>query len=506
MEIMTEQIANFLFKFNKKQKQKQLLVWKSNKAEKVVDIDLNQDCSFIIGYQFEGLDGNDGEFVSITNLKNSLIIQNDRYASYRTYIYEDSQSIFVFSSISDIVNHSNSEITLNNTLLYDYFAFGYLPVTNDTIYKGIHCLQPHSTITIVNTVSIDSKQLQMHTMPENKVSESSLTECLCESIKRKLAHVPLGKSIFCLSSGQDTLLGLLGMRDCGYQADTATWGWQSSKDVTVAQTRHNWLSPATTHFEILLDDVKLEARDFENYSSLLGGVGTSASIYIDYFTRKMIREGKTYHIYCDHYEATRRILDSVEEIGERYTTPRGVIEKYFRDLANYDHRVNCILDSIRSNYKVDVPLEFYFYDRYIKGPFYKNLVVSRLGAIKFTLPIDHSLLHFNHAFIRQTRKLPYKNILKSLMKKQGLNGTASSHSQGKLKAFPFEANSIVNTHKDYFISILECPSSGELCELWDLKKMKKVIYENNLIENEEWFILRLMNLLIFKQKYNLGVG
>lgn len=504
---MAEQITNFLVKYNKDQREKQLLIWKSGSATDLTEVDLTKNFSYIIGYQYEGLDGIDGEYVLIKRVGNSIEIRNDLYASYQVYIYEDSRQVIVSSSIREIIRHTDAEVSVNGALLYDYYAFGYLPAVDDTIYKNIRSARPNSIITVNDTFLVKSGPLELLRLPEGEVGKSALAEYLCESIRRRINNIPLDKAIFCLTAGHDTLLGILGMRVNGYYTDTATWGLSHSDDIVQARLRHRLFSNNTEHIEMPIDDVKFTADDFESNSALLGGIGTAASIYLNYFTEKIVGSGKIHHLYCDAYEAARRIFDSMDYIREKYTTPRQVVEKYFLDLEYYDRRVDHVLGLIPAHYKNDYLLEFYYYDRCIKGPFYKNAVVRHLGGIKYTLSLDYRFINANHAIIRKLRELTYDDLLRALAARAGLDASnIISLLPAGDKQMPADTPRILKNNKDYFTSILDSPYSRELSELWDIVKMKDAISKDALVENEEWFILRLLNLLIFKDKFKIGLS
>jgi len=65
---MAEQITNFLVKYDKDQRKKQLRIWKSSETKDIIDVDLTQDFSFIIGYQYDGLDGIDEEYILLEDV------------------------------------------------------------------------------------------------------------------------------------------------------------------------------------------------------------------------------------------------------------------------------------------------------------------------------------------------------------------------------------------------------------------------------------------------------
>jgi hypothetical protein len=391
-------------------------------------------------------------------------------------------------------------------LLYDYYAFGYLPVTDDTIYKNIRLVRPGSWIKVSRKFSIETGPRELLAIPEGEIKKSLLLEYFYESIGRKLKNIPPDGAIFCLTSGHDTLMGILGMKVNGYRTDTATWGLSHSDDIAGARRRHSLFSGNTGHIEILIDGVELAPGDFEANADLLGGIGTAASIYLNYFTEKMVSSGKIHHLYCDHYEATRRQLMSLEEIREKYTTPPPVVRKYFLDHEHYKNRVDLIINSIPAHYHHDHLMEFYFYDRYIRGPFYKNPVVSHMGAIKYTLPLDYRFLNFNHAVISQCHESTGGDIFRAMAGRLGMDvSNITARLPDGAKQLPADTPSIIRNNKEYFISILESPYSRELSGLWDLARMKDTILRDTLIEKEEWFVLRLLHLLIFKDKYRIGV-
>ncbi|MFC1589932.1 hypothetical protein ACFL42_00410 [Candidatus Omnitrophota bacterium] len=503
---MAQRIDNFLLRFDKRTDKKQLLVWANGAADPGADVDLGGDISYIIGYKYDGSEGPDGEYIVINKSGDGIQIQNDRYACCPVYIYEDPNLLIISSSIREILLHSHAKIIINGALLYDYFSFGYLPIVDDTIYKNVRTLQPRSAISINKHHSVKSEPLTLFTMPEGEGTISYLAECLHESIRKKIARIPLSESVLFLTGGYDTLLGMLEMKASGYHVDTATWGNNSDSDITEARFRHNLFSSKSRHFETIIDNIKVNVGDLEYFSDTVGGLSTLASIYLIPFTREMVRLGKIHQLYCDYFEVTRRSYSSIEDIREKYTTDRSVVKKYFLDLKRYDQRLTGNFDLIRSHYKNDYPLEFHFYDRCVKEPFYKNMIIRRLGAIKYTLSVDHAFIRYNHSYIRKHRSLTYNSLLEDASKKLSLDiGSVISRTNADSGHQPYDARSIIYNNKEYFISILESHSSKELREIWDIGEMRNSIYNNTLIKNEEWFILRLVNLLIFKNKHKIGI-
>lgn len=65
---MAKRITNFLVKYRKGQRKKQLLIWKGSETKDIIDVDLSQDFSFIMGYQYDGLNGIDGEYILLKDV------------------------------------------------------------------------------------------------------------------------------------------------------------------------------------------------------------------------------------------------------------------------------------------------------------------------------------------------------------------------------------------------------------------------------------------------------
>ena len=111
----------------------------------------------------------------------------------------------------------------------------------------------------------------------------------------------------------------------------------------------------------------------------------------------------------------------------------------------------------------------------------------------------------NNNYIRTTGALSFKAIFESLSKELGLPFDVSENKKKTLSDFPFQPKVIIKKFKNNFIEIFEKELGKELNDFFDIDKILTSIKYNNYVEKEEWFLLKLINLLIYKQRKKIDI-
>ena len=110
---------------------------------------------------------------------------------------------------------------------------------------------------------------------------------------------------------------------------------------------------------------------------------------------------------------------------------------------------------------------------------------------KITLPFDFNFLQNNYSYIKKTGELTYNKILSKLGKD---NAEVNVNHNFSINNKIFLLN-----HLDFFMNVLELEKDSDISEFFNIKKLRNKLSSNTLSSEEEWFALRLLNFLVFKQ-------
>ena len=459
----------FLFTYNKKSREKELYI--SDKK-----INLKNPFNYEMGYTYS----NDGEYIKVNVTETSVEIKNDLYSSHPVYLYEDDYNIIVSSLLVDIINNKNTNTSINSSDIYSYFAFTYLPNQDNTLYSNIRQLK-YNTKLVFN-----EKFEEIH---ENKNiflknNDNKLFDSLVKSTVNKLKGLNNIDTSLCLTSGNDSIISLFLLKYLDMNFGTCTYGFSNSKDIIKSRDRHKLLNGNISREEILFDNIKFTDKELEKFSSITGGITSYSNIYLLYFIENMRNRGYKNLIFSDHFETTRKII-TLKDIKENYTTPKEIVNKYFINKDLYNKKEKSTLLTIKD------PYQFYLYERVSKGHFYKNLITSLYGMKKITLPFDFNFLQNNYSYIKKTGELTYNKILSKLGKD---NAEVNVNHNFSINNKIFLLN-----HLDFFMNVLELEKDSDISEFFNIKKLRNKLSSNTLSSEEEWFALRLLNFLVFKQ-------
>ena len=122
-----------------------------------------------------------------------------------------------------------------------------------------------------------------------------------------------------------------------------------------------------------------------------------------------------------------------------------------------------------------------------------------------TLPLDYNFLKVNNNYIRTTGTFSFKAIFNILSEELMLPFNTSENKKKTLRDFPFQPKVILKTFKNNFIEIFEKELGKELNVFFDVDKILTSLRCNRYVEKEEWFLLKLINLLIYKQKRKIDI-
>ena len=493
-----KRIFDFSIEFSKKRTRNRIYIDHNPLGQK----DLHKNEKFIIGYKNKYRLDSDEKIILIIS-KNRISIQNDYFSSYPVYIFEDRNKILISNTIEGLNQFEILNLEISSDLIYTYFTFGYIPFENSTIYKNVTLMPPNSSIDIEKTFILKEKPINIFDHQKEKVYIDKLFNNLNDSAVGKLKDFEFQKSLFCLTSGQDSLLGALLLKKHGFKISTGTYGSsKNAKDIIIAKQRSEKLKLGAKHNEAIFEDFIFE--DLIKLSTVTGGLSTSSNIFLFLFVSAMRKRNYKYFFYCDHYEVFRRSLENVSSSITSSTTPYPVVEKYFKNVKLYKKSVNESLEGL-SIYKFDPYMSFYLFDKYIKATFYKNLIHNAFSTTKITLPLDYKLLRFNNNYIRNTKAYSFKSLSDKL-KNDVLQDFEFDENKEKVVAdFPFHPFALLKHFKNEVFEIISYEAGKELNNFFNLDLILESLESKNHVPKEEWFILRLLNLIIYKQKRKTGV-
>lgn len=138
----------------------------------------------------------------------TLFIARDRFGIKPIYYYNCSGTFIFASEIKAILKYNRVDKEINNSSVFDYFQYSYVPMPN-TIYKNIFHLEPATAMTINRQGDVNKwKYWNLDTQEDNDLKENEIIEKLDAIFERIIkqylnADVPVG---IMLSGGMDSSL------------------------------------------------------------------------------------------------------------------------------------------------------------------------------------------------------------------------------------------------------------------------------------------------------------
>ena len=75
----------------------------------------------------------------------------------------------------------------------------------------------------------------------------------------------------------------------------------------------------------------------------------------------------------------------------------------------------------------------------------------------------------------------------------------------KAKIVSFRCFKFAKISQNFFLKVIEKKYSKQFANFFNLDLIKHSLKNNNFIDKEEWFVLRLFSLLIFANKYKIKI-
>ena len=241
-----------------------------------------------------------------------------------------------------------------------------------------------------------------------------------------------------------------------------------------------------------------------NVSEISGGMTTFGSVYM-YKMKKILKEdfGYNHFLDCSHFEILRKKINSKTVFINRYNTPKSVVNKYFKNINDYELSIKDNLRQLKSEYGHRYIEKFYHYDRNAQGQHWKSLIANDLAGTRMTLIHDIKLL----TELLNLKSNCYSKIIKLLSNKVNFNyDKEEKNLASSAKDLPFNNFSIIYNQKEYFLEFLNSEFARHLSTYFDIDKIKLSIKQESLDYLEDWFVLRLGSLLSFCNNNNIKLG
>ncbi|MBJ13308.1 MAG: hypothetical protein CMG62_09605 [Candidatus Marinimicrobia bacterium] len=488
-----KKVKNFIIEFNKSPISSQGFFWNDDFAKATMETGQ----TYIIGYIYnEDLNNcKDGEYVIINYLKDAINIVNDSFSTYPIFIFQEKEKVLISNSIKIINQFSNRPLTLNGDKIYSYFSIGY-NIVGETLYKDIKYLKPGSEILIKNELVIKNKQLnRFEKNNKNDLKVKKIFKLFKEALIHKIKIIEHKESVFGLTGGYDSLLGLLFLKELGLELSTVTMGEETCQDIIQARRRSKIISKNNNHIQIFPEHLNINHEDLELISEISGGMTTFGAVY-SYKMQKILKENYGYKNFldCSHFEILRKKINTLELFIERYNTPMSVVRRFIKDINSYQSSIQKNLDILKDEYGSRYIEKFYHYDRNAQGQHWKSLIMNFLFGLRITLIHDNHLLRA----LLNTDQNHYWDLMSKISKNSELDLKIEKvHLSEAAKDLPFNNFELIYKEKDYFVDLFESDLAKQLSYHINISQIQSCIKNEKLMDLEDWFVLRLGSLLSF---------
>ena len=150
--------------------------------------------------------------------------------------------------------------------------------------------------------------------------------------------------------------------------------------------------------------------------------------------------------------------------------------------------------------------KFYFFDRNIKGGFWKAPITRSFNMIKINLSYDEIWINKNYNYLIDHGFI-YEKLMKDYFKNLDLNSkNLMPNYNPNVKDIAINFNKTVYEHSDIFIDLLSLTKNKDISDVFDVIKIIDRIKNKSINAGDEWFILRLLNLIIFSSNNNIDLN
>jgi|APSaa5957512535_1039671.scaffolds.fasta_scaffold24493_2 hypothetical protein len=467
-----------------------------------------KDQTYLIGYK-ENVNNNsitDGEFIKIVVKDKKYELKNDYYGALSIYKVIEDKVVYFSTSLPAILGKLDKSISLDYDRLHRYFAFGYQLLEDKSHFDKVEVLQEPINI------KYEQGKLSIHRIERDNMfanpgspSFEENYQKLESAILRKISKVDRNKMLFCMTGGKDSILSGLVLRKNKYFLNTGTFGDRDSMDLKFGKIRtHEILK--SKHNSYCVDDLHLDTNDFFRHANFQSGFGTFGSIYFTKYFEEISKLGITHVLFSDHYEATRQMPRTISDIRKKYFTPPQVVNEYFLDKESYGNSIERTMDMIEPKYGENAVEKWYFFDRNVRGQQWKSPLTRNLGLTKINLAYDYEWINTNYNYLKNHGFI-YEKMMKYLLHESGLDGRLLTSDFNPIeKDIAISPQLMVYQNSTFFLELLDFALGYDIAKVFDINKLIFRIQNRELADKDEWFILRLLNLIAFSNQKNMSLN
>lgn len=427
-----------------------------------------------IGYK---INEDQGEYISILANKNQITLYSDKVGSYSLFYLQKKNSLFISNDLNYLIK-KNNEIKINKKELNNFYLFGHQISNKNLIYKNIYKINSEE-IYHFNSKSLFKFPKDNNLEKNLLINQNDLLELEINN-RIKFFGSKIKKNFLPLTSGVDSNIlfrklkkqkinfdaGLISMKATSIEKKIAL---KNAKKLAIKFKIFNF-SRKSSKINKLLDE----------YSDLTSGIGVSSEIFLLDFIKKI---SKKYKIVFTGFggELSRNFFRSKNYFINNYLTEKKTLKKFTTPNSQKKIFKNLITFK-KKNFNSKI---FYLKKRYPNNISRKNLMI-----MSYIFPINF--------FINQELFANKKTISNN-------NFTKIFKINDYVKPIDIRLDDCFNVNIFFkFIKkrlIKEINTNNKLSNIGlNKKNIINSIITNELSERDKWFLLRILNLLIFLNK------
>ncbi len=420
---------------------------------------------------------NQGEYTSIKINRNIISIDTDMVGSYQLYYLKKKNSLFISTDLDYLVK-KNNEIKLNETALCNLYLFGYCNHNFHTIYKDIYKINSgyRYDFNSKGLVRVLKNPNPKRNFPINK---NDLLDLNIHDIL-KFFGSKIKNSFLPLTSGIDSNILLRKLIKQKVNFDTGIISMvNKSKEQIIASQNSIKFNNNLKIFKFSKNPKRIN-KLLNEYSMITAGMGVSSEIFLLDF-HKII--SKKYKIIFTGFggELSRNFFKNKKYFIDNYITNKKTLKKFL--VFKYQKKISNALSSFKK--KSFDSKNFYLKDRYPNNISRKNKVLmTRLFPINFLTSQD---LFDDKEKIKDDNFMKIFEITNYIKPKSNRLDDA------------FDINKFFKLIEKRLIK--EIDMNKKLFKIGLLKTDTiNFINKKKLNISDKWFLLRILNLLIFLNK------
>ena len=440
----------------------------------------NLNFKFELGYN---LQNNSGEYAFIEIKDGKLKITSDFVSSYPIYYNNEKNSLILTTNIRLIHKIKKHTKKISTKNLLDFYMFGFNASTDKTIYNKIEVIKPDSQYIFFNN-KMSKKKLSFSKIKIKKLDMNIYFNYL---VKKKEKLLSFDKSILAITDGVDSNMLARKLKHNNIAFDCGNIGRSNSNDVLGGKENSMILKRKFRHFPQNYTSKKNLLKLLLEYANSTFGIGTSSEIFMLEFIKNL---SKNYNFIFlgGGGEFYRNYFKNIKYFHSNYLTKKSTLKKFIKNKFFLKSEIDRkkIKDT---NFSLE---DFYINKRYPKNTSRKYQFIKN-----YLFPINFFVDETLYKTYKKNRNRPKKSNLKffeNIVLKQELKTL-------KLKKIEaFNLKNFFKLVKPVLIKELNIiKKENEF--LIDKDKTLRIIKSDQVSTSDKWFLLRILNLLIYNNVY-----